>query len=249
MAQPSASDRLQAARTAAAEGRHAEALTEFIWFHHHALEETRSLYGVRLSFALGYWMELAAVYRPALIALEQIRDEKTEKLLANSGDRDIFHDVASINDVLGTTERTHLLFSKLHSLRPGLAKECATLAMPAIVASRDFSLAAWYLPNPESLVRTLAGRFLEDIQLFKARPGQKAAQYDAFVHIFADEVRLVSEVLAGIGRQSEALRLRDLALELIGPASHRKAVRAVLEATEPGKLAPWRASSPDTSHK
>lgn len=57
-----ASERLKVARAATREGNHETALRELIWFHDHSLEEDPALCGVRLSFALSYWMEVAQVY-------------------------------------------------------------------------------------------------------------------------------------------------------------------------------------------
>lgn len=36
--------------------------SEFVWFHEHALEVDRAYRGVRLSFALAFWLELAEQY-------------------------------------------------------------------------------------------------------------------------------------------------------------------------------------------
>lgn len=60
---------LTRARAAAAAGRHAEALRDLLWFHEHALDLEPSLYGLRLSFALGAWKDLADVYPPAMAEL------------------------------------------------------------------------------------------------------------------------------------------------------------------------------------
>jgi menaquinone-dependent protoporphyrinogen IX oxidase len=69
MANMNAQDRLHAAQRAVREGRYEEALSEFVRFHEHALEELPSLYGVRLSFALSYWAHLAEVYPKARVVL------------------------------------------------------------------------------------------------------------------------------------------------------------------------------------
>jgi hypothetical protein len=92
---------LHVAQRAVKEGCYEEALSEFVWFHEHALEELPSLYGVRLSFALSYWAQLAEVYPKARVVLEQIRDKKADAVLSPSADRALFHDVVAINRVLG----------------------------------------------------------------------------------------------------------------------------------------------------
>ena len=43
---------LRNAREAALRGAHAEALEKYLWFHHHALEHSPALAGVRLSYAI-----------------------------------------------------------------------------------------------------------------------------------------------------------------------------------------------------
>jgi hypothetical protein len=110
MANMNAQDRLHAAQRAVREGRYAEALSEFVWFHEHALEGLPSIYGVRLSFALSYWAHLAEVYPKARVVLEQIRDKKADAVLSPSADRALFHDVVAINRVLGCEQNTHTLF-------------------------------------------------------------------------------------------------------------------------------------------
>jgi hypothetical protein len=48
-----ATHRLRAAESAAREGRYAEALEGFLWFHHNALAEEPALRGVRVRDAVG----------------------------------------------------------------------------------------------------------------------------------------------------------------------------------------------------
>ncbi len=131
--------RLREAQQAAIEGRHAEALRGYEWFHRNALRHQRSLYGVRLSFALWYWVELGKVYPKARRSLERIRRYKTAALRDGRGDRETFHDVVSINDHLDKQRDTYRLFVNLDGKRPALAAKCAGLAMPALVRHRDVS--------------------------------------------------------------------------------------------------------------
>jgi hypothetical protein len=57
------------------QGRYADSLQKHLWFHDHALEHQQALAGVRLSFALAYWLELAACYPEAMQALTAVRVE------------------------------------------------------------------------------------------------------------------------------------------------------------------------------
>ena len=127
-------ERLIAARQTAKAGCHDEALREFVWFHHHALDVDPSLSGVRRSYALSDWAKLAKDYPPARVALEQIREEHTKAALSDTGDLDAFRDVESINRYLDSSEHTHDLFAAVAAANPALAQRCARYALAAVVA-------------------------------------------------------------------------------------------------------------------
>ena len=151
--------RLQRGQEAAAAGRYEDALRDYIWFHEHALEHEPSLYGVRLSFALWYWMELANEYPEARAALKRIRDEKTTRLLNGDTNRDLFHDVESINERLENEEATYEIFATLEKAKPDFAAVCADLAMSAIVKAEDFEMALRYTPSPGDTLRRYSEAF------------------------------------------------------------------------------------------
>lgn len=223
-----ASDRLNSARQVTIEGRYEEALNEFVWFHDHALEEEPALYGVRLSFALMYWMELAEAYPRAKQVLEEIRDRKTNALIHGEGSRETFHDVEAINEALGCTAHTYSLFVQLASSNSGLAESCSKLALPAIVCEGDFALAARYLPEPENRIMELGQSLNEDIEDLKQLPHPHAQLRDVHIKIYASQVQIIVSIVAGVGHSQDASRLRSLATKLVKSASVRKAIRGVL---------------------
>jgi hypothetical protein len=222
-----AAARLHQARWAAIDGRHEEALREYIWFHNHALRHEPSLYGVRLSFALSYWMELAKAYPKARRELERIRAGKIAALRNGKGGRDLFHDVTAINRQLTRPRDTYRLFRKLQATRPRLASRCATIALPAIVLSRDFELARHYLPWPARRVARLAERLNGDIAGLKHRNSRAPAR-QAYIHNYCEDVRMLIAVLRGVGERSLAAEIRTSALDLVHSRSVRQAVRAAL---------------------
>lgn len=227
-----ASERLSNARLAADEGRHEEALAEYIWFHHHALETDPALRGVRLSYALRDWTDLAAKFPPALAALEQIRDSKTNALLNGAGDVGLFIDVESINRDLDSVPRTAALFTQIAAANPALAKQCARRAFPALVASGDFALAARYLPEPEHHVSEAAEILNADVLACETLPAVSAPRLQAHVYIYVHDVRLVLAVLIGADRVDESVRARELALALVNAAPVREMVADGLAATD-----------------
>ncbi|MFO1093722.1 MAG: hypothetical protein U0992_10475 [Planctomycetaceae bacterium] len=70
---PDPSDILQEAVDDSRDGRSELALTKFLWFHGNALHYEPSLLGVRLSFALSYWLDFASEYKPAMDAYLRVR--------------------------------------------------------------------------------------------------------------------------------------------------------------------------------
>ena len=222
-----ASKRLHKGQLALMAGRHEEALREFVWFHHNALKHQPSLYGVRLSFALSYWAELAKVYPKAARALERIRLSKARALREGRGSRETFHDVVAINECVGKESETYRLFVRLNSRRPKLAAGCARQAMPALIQAGDFALARRHLKNPEGRVAYHADILNSDIPKIPERVRKtktKAPIKEAYIANYCDDVRMLSKVLAGAGERRRARDLRTLAASLIRIPSVRRLI-------------------------
>ena len=219
--------RLDAATELADDGQYEEALREFQWFHDHALAEMPSLYGVRLSYALGAWIDLGADYPPALEALEAVRERDAALLLGGKGKRELFHDIVAIDDELGNNARTHALCVELEKADPGLLIECASIALPAVIAAGDYALAERLLPDPEETIRQRS-RFLAKVFARWRRQYARTMYIPSQIDIYANDVRQVLAVLGQRGRHAEAARLRKLAVELIQATTVRRAVRAAL---------------------
>jgi len=225
-----AHERLNAAKASAREGRFAEALSEYIWFHEHALAEQPSLSGVRLSFALGYWLELAGQYPPARAALQSIRDEKTGRLKQGAEDLELFKDVTAINRELSNDEATYDLFCFINSRNPVFAARCARVATPALVKAYDFKLARSFISDPEQAIEQLASRFNRGIERanHSSTPERQADLTKAEVRIYAEDVELLIRIVGGAGEWGRADALADHAIVLAGSSETQDAVRAAL---------------------
>jgi len=223
-------DRLRRGQEAAAAGRYEDALRDYIWFHEHALAYRPSLYGVRLSFALWYWLELANQYPKARRALETIRDRKTKRLLKGGLDRELFHDVESINERLDSEAATYELFAKLEAKNPEIAAHCAPLALPAIVKCADFGMARRYTPSPVEALQGYVNALNGDIADLARLPSSKAPRRKAYVAIYTRQVRLLLQILRGTKERKEMQRIRSQALRLVKSPSIRKSVRRALRA-------------------
>ena len=108
-------------------GRYEEALQRHLWLHHQALEIAPSLFGLRMSFWLSDWAELAQRFPKAKQALIEIRDQKTRELAAGRGDLGLFIDVDRINSDLRDDGATLALSKQIEQADPELAKQCAPL--------------------------------------------------------------------------------------------------------------------------
>ena len=220
--------RLSHGEKAARDGRFEEALADFVWFHEHALEHEPAYSGVRLSFALASWLELAEDYPPALDALKNIRDRGARALLAGSGDRDLFHDVESINDHLNEHRATHELFVDLNVRFPELAAACASIAMRALVKSQDYRLARTFIPDPAANIRRWSESLTESVTTLVEETVKSAAVRDAYIRIYADYVSEVLQVLAGVGEEEEAQKLKTFAIESVEAPDLRASVQIAL---------------------
>jgi hypothetical protein len=215
---------LSRGRSHADQGRYSEALADYIWFHEHALDVDRSYYGVRLSFALGYWHELAKRYRPALAALEDTAKNGAHVLLSGKGDRHLFNDVKSINRELGRGEATYRLFLDLKRLQPELAQKCARLAVEEVVLARDFELAADLLPDPETYLLQISDTLNELAQAKAPSPDAARNRLKAYVQIYCRDVRLILSVLTGQGNKNAARLAKIWAVALVDQDSVRSMV-------------------------
>ena len=130
------------------EKRYEDALAKHVWFHDHALEYQPSMSGVRLSFALGSWKRLGESYPPALKTLKRIRDNKTDLLAQEKGNRNLFHDVMALNRTLGDDNKTVDLFRKLDKDQEDLAKQCWIVAKHVIIKAKAYDLVRNYIGNP-----------------------------------------------------------------------------------------------------
>jgi len=147
---------LQEARDDAAAGRYADALDKQLWFHNEALKIERGFGGVRLSFALAQWRNLGRDYPPALDALKNVRDQASIEVRTARRPFDAFHDLSSINSVLGEEARTAELFAWLDANRPEVAKQTYSVAQNSLIATRNYALCGKYLSGAAETDRIVA---------------------------------------------------------------------------------------------
>lgn len=176
-ANPNPSAILTEAERDARAGRHALALQKHVWFHTHALAIEPAQYGVRLSFALSSWKDLADAYPPALAELKKQRDAAGERVLAGKKTREWFHDYQSINEVLDENAKTVQLFERLDKEQPKLAREVFEIAKDAVIPAKKYELAARYTQPAREMKRILAD-YRWSLDFAKEQQNQEHAALD-----------------------------------------------------------------------
>lgn len=126
-------------------GLYEQALSKFLWFHNNALNYSRAFFGVRTSFALGYWLELAAVYPPAQDAFVRTRDETETAFRNDPSSFDSFHDLARLNKRLGDELRTVELFAVVADSDLVTARSLYLVAESCLVAAGRYRECAPFL--------------------------------------------------------------------------------------------------------
>jgi hypothetical protein len=196
-------------------GRYADALAKHVWFYENALTYAPAMYGVRLSFALSYWVGLADVYPPALTKLQSVRDAAATRVREERNPRSAFHDFASINRELKEQQRTTDLFLWLNSNRPDVAKQVFGIAEPALVEAKQYELCGKYLDPDESFER-MVNAYRENKRMAHD-PGSGMADSSGMLDRFADQsfsngVSTLVGLLVLNGRTADADRIAAEAL-------------------------------------
>ncbi len=211
-----AGDALLRAKSYAQKGEFEKALKEHVWFHNNALQVDRSYYGVRLSFALNEWVELGRKYPKALEELKNIRDKKASLLAGGATNPELFHDVEAINEHLGDTRSTALLFKQIEARDSTFAGSLYEVAEESLIAAGEYPLARKYLGDPQERFATATNNFERGLA-FAAKQSQNGdVARKATEEIFSERVVRLVTVLAKTGDspgargiQTEALRLLD----------------------------------------
>lgn len=203
---------LREASSDAQVGKYEEALAKHIWFHENALDYEASLSGVRSSFALGYWHDLAKKYEPAMKALLTASDTAENRVREGFDTYRSFSDFRSINRELGNNTKTVELFVWLDKNHPKRAKEVYWQAQEALIDAKQYTLAVKYI-DPQSAYQ----RHVRSLQSFKeAYAGRPASPNRSRpsppYRYFSESVTTLVVLLALNNRNDEAEDIAEQAL-------------------------------------
>ena len=152
-------------------GKNEEALNKFIWFYENSLRIQPAMAGVRLSFALSYWMDLGKKYPPALQKLEEYKKLDEEQVALGKSDRQTFLDVVALNRVLKAEADTISLFKILDEKFPVKAKELYSLAVEQLYGVAEFKIMGKYIKNPADRLIEMKRAYESNVSFEKNSPG------------------------------------------------------------------------------
>jgi hypothetical protein len=219
------------------QGRLSLAAEKYLWYHHNALKYKPSLGGVRLSYALGDWRELADKYPPALQDIRSVRDRAEESVRRNENDFSAFLDFVALNDVLRNDGRTIELFKWLDQNKRRFARTVFAVAQDALVAGSEYELCEKYIVGRNAFDFVIEDH--EDtVRRFKElyRDEPDAEIFETFDMMFARRSSFIIAILVNRERQSEAEIIAERALALLEDGTHRVQISDALEGIPPERL-------------
>ena len=170
---------LEFAHTFKEEGKYAEALEMHEWFHFNCLSIDKAFSGVRLSFALKDWLELADHYPTARVRLIEIRNQNIEEIKKGNWTFEDFNDVVGISRALDDGLTAVEIFKEINKqgMENGRAEKCYSVVFNLLIDFHEKELCRQYrLNDPVQFVKLYKMIFesnLEsanrNVQLFKEK--------------------------------------------------------------------------------
>jgi RNA polymerase sigma factor (sigma-70 family) len=150
---------LQEAQADTEAGRYKDALAKHVWFQENALKYDPALIGVKSSFALSYFGDLAQKYPPAMKKLKSMRNEAEKTIHQKDVDLKTgtmgFSEFSAINRALKENEKTVEDFIWLDSHNPALAKGAFPFADSDLIKAKEYKVYGRYIDPDRSYAQML----------------------------------------------------------------------------------------------
>jgi len=209
--------------------RYQLALEKYLWIYEKSTVVEPAFIGVRLSFALAAWNDLANEYPPAMKKLLEKRDEALQMLNEGRDPQRSFMDLAGINRVVKQVPKTAAAFEQLDKNSPRIAKEVYFLAQPALIANQKYELCGRYLDGTKEFEK-----LLESFRMIKTLKGIGNDAVARFEGEFFKGVSTIVFILAVNDRREEALDIIRKAKEV----SNNESFQSMLDEALAGKSPP-----------
>ncbi len=197
-------------------GNYKEALEKHIWFHE-ASRNFDSMGGVRLSYALDMWLELANKYPPAMDSLIALRDKYKKVLLRGEGGFEEFHDLSSINEALDEKTDTYNLFLAMHDSYPEQASRYYNVVEELLVERKDYDICAVYISSPLEKYDQIQELHKLNLKLVNENPVMNTDEFKSYTkESFTEDVKQLIEILTLINKEDVAEEIKIKAFNYSG---------------------------------
>jgi len=199
---------LDEARQHSRAGDYAKALEQFDYFFDHALDEDDgALYGVRLSFCLAYWAELAETYPPAKQRLLERKADSIDGFL-NSEDAELFHDFAAICKYLEEPDTPLDKFDELLRNDKPKADIVVQYIWDDLINAGRWNACKPYLADPEAHYRRALAQVDNMAELYRTRPEDLGPHFERSIRrTCVEQFGNLLKALANIDRRDESKAL------------------------------------------
>jgi len=198
-------------RTDFQEKRYEDALAKHLWFHEKS-KDYPALAGVRLSYALGQWLELGKVHPAALDKMKSLRDQLEIDIAKDSkSDFVKLMDLFAFNRTLGDSKRNVAIFVTLDAQSSPLTKQAFILTFGTLVTHQEFKLAGKYL-NSEDYYATALSNYQFHQKFAADKPKANADRLLNYAReSFINKSSTAVAVLVKNNREAEAKKMADAA--------------------------------------
>lgn len=219
------------------EGRFGLAAEKYLWYHENALKYEPALSGVRLSYALGDWHDLAEKYPPALRDMRLVRDRAEESIRSRDRDPFEFIELVALNSYLAEDGRTIELFKWLDQYDRKLARNVFVIAQDVLVHWGELELCEKYMVGRNSFDYALEDH-QKSLRWLNERYDGNVDENDleAYEMMFARRAGFIISVLVNRDRPAEAEVYAEKALANLKSEIHRITISDALEGIPPEKL-------------
>jgi hypothetical protein len=205
--QVSAQKALADARAFFKEREFAKALAQYEYFFDHALQEEKSLYGVRLSYCLDEWARLGAKYPPALERM-RFKAEEAHDLLLRTRRPAHFHDYISLCSYLQRDEAPIEAFLTLHKSDRELAQSVVRFIWDDLVEAGQWDVCASYLSDPDANYTMALKRFDRSIEICTSDPSLGGAEFEEQIKgWYVRDVANIVRVLTNSNRSAQSIAI------------------------------------------
>jgi hypothetical protein len=226
--QTHAMEALNRASKLAQEGKHQEALDEYLKLY-------RELAGKRgmpnQQIVMSGLKQLGESYPPAAAALRALRDKAVEKLRTNPPDaREVVSEIGLLNERLGDGQATMSLYDTLPVGDPG-RQALGLIGHNAFVEARRYA---------DALVGKSFGNMVNELEMgIRMSADKKGRSLDSSRSFTVQGTLTNIEVLAGAGKAEEARTLTEKLLAFDGSDATRAAIQRHMDrARQPEKFQP-----------